>query len=96
MTDYLVPAPYAIVPSVPRRKTGREIIAEVAERHKLTPADLRGPCRRRAISWPRQEAMWELQQRTRLSTPQIGDLLGGRDHTTVLHGLKRHKERMGL
>jgi chromosomal replication initiation ATPase DnaA len=38
--------------------------------------------------------MWEIRQRTILSTPQIGRALGNRDHTTVLHGIKRHEKRL--
>jgi chromosomal replication initiation ATPase DnaA len=38
--------------------------------------------------------MWELRRRTKLSTPQIARLLGLSNHTTVLHGIHRHKKRL--
>lgn len=91
MTQYLAPAPYAIEPERPG--LGRRIIAEVAERHGLTAAHLIGRQLIRAVVLARQEAMWELRQRTKLSTPQIGHLLGDRDHSTVLHGAKAHRAR---
>lgn len=82
-------------PQGQHRLSAREIIAEVAERHNLTPADLSGERRTRLIAAARQEAMYELRQRTRLSTPQIGRYLGGRDHTTVLYGILAHQRRIG-
>lgn len=72
----------------------KRIIAEVAEKHGLTLADLIGPRRHRYVAHARQEAMWALRQRTTLSTTSIGMFLGGRDHTTVMWGLRRHEERL--
>lgn len=74
--------------------TPAAIIAAVAQRHKLCVEDLEGPRRSRKIAWPRQEAMAELYARTSLSLPAIGRRLGGRDHTTVLYGIKRHMARV--
>lgn len=77
----------------PNKPTMRTIAERVAAKHKLRVADLTGPERSRKYAWPRQEAMYEMQQIGR-STPQIGEFLGGRDHTTVLHGISQHKKRM--
>jgi chromosomal replication initiator protein len=38
--------------------------------------------------------MWLLKSMTSLSLPQIGRALGGRDHTTVMHGVRKHESRM--
>jgi chromosomal replication initiator protein len=48
--------------------------------------DLRGKARDRRVIVPRQVAMYLLREDGKLSLPEIGNLLGGRDHTTVLHG----------
>ena len=74
--------------------TSREIIAAVAARHGLTPADLTGPSRRRYIAWPRQEAMARLQVQLGWSTPRIGRALGDRHHTTVMHGIRAYTARL--
>ena len=77
-----------------------EVTAEVAEKHGLTLADLVGPSRTKYISHARFEAMWLLYQQRRpdgsrrLSMPQLGRFFGGRDHTSVLHGIRRHEQRI--
>lgn len=71
------------------------VIAYVAERHGLTAAAIIGPNTRRRYAWPRQEAYFEVhRQRPNLSLPQIGATFGGRDHTTILHGIRQHEARM--
>jgi len=78
-------------------KTSRQIIAETAEKHRITVADILGDCRQRRIAWPRQEAMFRMfVECLHLSLPQIGTALGGRDHSTVIHGIRRECERRGL
>lgn len=80
-------------------QTMREIAEFVAGKHNLTVADLKGPSRERKFAHPRQEAMWLMCQATntdgskRFSRPQIGRFLGGRDHTTVMHGERAHAAR---
>lgn len=76
-----------------RRVTGREILAHVASRHGLTVEEMLAACRKQKLAHARQEAMWEIRQRTKLSLPQIARLMGLKDHTTICHGLKRHEER---
>lgn len=78
------------------------IAALVATRHSCSVAELRGPARERCIAWPRQEAMWLMRQvltpkgEHRFSLLQIGRFLGDRDHTTVLHGIRKHDGRRAL
>ena len=53
---------------------------------------LRGRSRSRSIARPRQIAMYLIREETGTSLPQIGAVLGGRDHTTILYGCERITE----
>ena len=55
----------------------------------ITEEAIRSTHRARNVTRPRWVAMWTLQQFTSLSTISIGRRVGGRDHTSVLHGVKR-------
>lgn len=70
------------------------IIAEVADTYGFSIEELKGPGRTKGISNARQHAMWMMAQQDHLSLPQIGRFLGGRDHTTILHGIRQHGARM--
>ena len=65
------------------------IIAAVAKRYAVTLDDLHGRSRSRDIVVPRQVAMYLLREETGASLQEIGELLGNRDHTTVMHGIKQ-------
>ena len=70
--------------------TGREVLAYVAKFYDLPVAALTGPNRRRAIVRPRQVAMYVMRQVCpHLSYPAIGGIIGGRDHTTVIHATSK-------
>ena len=73
---------------------GRTIVREVAQKHGLSPLDLSGPRRLAPVVVARQEAMWRMRRETRLSFPQIGRIVG-RDHSTVIYGIRAHAKRMG-
>ncbi|MEI7932193.1 MAG: chromosomal replication initiator protein DnaA, partial [Alphaproteobacteria bacterium] len=75
-----------------RRVTVDEIQKTVAEYYSLKQADLISERRQRAIARPRQAAMWIAKQITTRSLPDIGRRFGGRDHTTVLHAVRRIEE----
>jgi len=75
-----------------RRLTVDDIQKATAEHFGLKPADLISPCRARAVARPRQAAMWLVKQFTTRSLPDIGNRFGGRDHTTVLHAVRRIEE----
>lgn len=77
-----------------RPSTMRDVAIEVAARHGSTIAELRGCSRQRCVAWARQEAFAEIYSLGRFSLPQIGRFFGDRDHTTVLFGIRRHKERL--
>ena len=70
----------------PRASQGPESILQAVGRYYgVDLAALRGKARNRKIIAPRHLAMYLLREDARLSLPQIGALLGGRDHTSVLH-----------
>jgi chromosomal replication initiator protein len=73
--------------------TGR-ILALTAESFSVSVADLEGPSRRQPLARGRQVAMYLIRELTDLSLPKIGALLGGRDHTTVLHGINKVRDLM--
>ena len=77
-----------------RRITVDEIQKTVAEHFNLKQADLLSERRTRIIARPRQIAMYLCKQLTTRSYPDIGRRFGGRDHTTVLHGVRRIEEMM--
>jgi chromosomal replication initiator protein len=72
-----------------RRVTVDMIQKAVAEHYSLKQADLISERRARAVARPRQVAMWLAKQITTRSLPDIGRRFGGRDHTTVLHAVRR-------
>lgn len=84
----------ALEPHKPASAKMREICGAVAEKYSLAVDDLRGPSQRDRFSLPRQEAMYEMWLTGWWSLPQIGRFLGGRHHTTVLHGVRAHQRRM--
>jgi len=61
----------------------------VADHFGVERTAFEGKSRSRTIARPRQVAMYLLREETGASLPQIGALLGGRDHTTVLYGCER-------
>jgi chromosomal replication initiator protein len=66
-----------------------QILSTVAQHFSLSKEELIGRSRRRAVSQPRQLCMFLIREETGTSLPQIGQLLGGRDHTTILHGCEK-------
>ncbi|WP_053768575.1 chromosomal replication initiator protein DnaA [Thermus aquaticus] len=70
----------------------QEIVRAVAEHFGLRPEDLVGGGRRKEVVLPRQMAMFLVRELTRASLPEIGQLFGGRDHTTVLYAIQKVQE----
>jgi chromosomal replication initiator protein len=75
--------------------TVEEIQRQVSEHYNIRLSDLIGPKRVRTIARPRQVAMYLAKHMTSRSLPEIGRRFGGRDHTTVMHGVKRIDELKG-
>lgn len=72
-----------------RKLTIDEIQRKVAEHYKLRMTDLLSARRARDVARPRQVAMYLAKKLTPRSLPEIGRRFGGRDHTTVMHAVKR-------
>ncbi len=72
-----------------RRVTIEEIQKRVAEHFNVRIADMHSARRARAVARPRQVAMYLAKQLTSRSLPEIGRKFGGRDHTTVMHAVKK-------
>jgi chromosomal replication initiator protein len=62
-----------------------QVVEAVAKYYRISTQDILGRSRRQDIAMQRQVAMYLARQETTASLPQIGDALGGRDHTTVLY-----------
>lgn len=77
------------------RSLSELILREVAERHGISLAELRGPCRKRPFFEARSEAAYRLKM-AGCSYPRIGRLLGNRDHTSAFHAVKKYAARNGL
>ncbi|MBI37927.1 MAG: chromosomal replication initiator protein DnaA [Alphaproteobacteria bacterium] len=75
-----------------RRVTIEEIQKKVAEHFNIRLVDMHSARRARAVARPRQVAMYLSKQLTARSLPEIGRKFGGRDHTTVMHAVKKVEE----
>ncbi len=75
-----------------RRITIEEIQKKVAEHYGLKLSDMHSARRARIVARPRQVAMYLAKQLTPRSLPEIGRRFGGRDHTTVMHAIKKIEE----
>jgi chromosomal replication initiator protein len=75
-----------------RRVTADEIQRQVADYFNIKLADLLSSRRSRQVARPRQVAMYLCKHLTSKSLPSIGRKFGGRDHTTVMHAVKRIDE----
>ena len=78
-----------------RRITIDEIQRKVAEHYNLKITDMHSPRRAREVARPRQVAMYLAKQLTPRSLPEIGRKFGGRDHTTVMHAVRKVEELIG-
>jgi chromosomal replication initiator protein len=75
-----------------RRVTIEEIQKRVAEHFNIKVSDMHSARRSRAVARPRQVAMYLAKQLTPRSLPEIGRKVGGRDHTTVMHAVRKVEE----
>lgn len=81
---------------LPRQREIRpeNVIHVVAHHFGITVERLLGRERSRQIALPRQVAMYLLREDANISLPQIGEALGGRDHTTVMYGCSKVNDMM--
>lgn len=75
-----------------RKVTIEEIQKRVAEHFNIKLSEMHSARRSRAVARPRQVAMYLSKQLTARSLPEIGRKFGGRDHTTVMHAVKKIDE----
>lgn len=78
-----------------RHVTIDDIQKRVCEHYNIKMSDLLSPRRARAVARPRQVAMYLAKQLTTRSLPEIGRKFGGRDHTTIMHGVRKIEELRG-
>lgn len=83
--------------STPYRKTSPQtILKSVADFYSISAADLIKRSRKKEVVKPRQVAMFLLREETKLSFPEIGQKLGGRDHSTVIHACEKIKGEVSV
>ena len=83
--------------SIQNRQIGVENIQKtVADFYKIKVADMYSKKRPASIARPRQIAMYLAKDMTKKSLPEIGELFGGRDHTTVLHAVRKIGAERGI
>ena len=79
-----------IINPVNKGKVTPELILEiVSEHYSISVSDLKGSKRGSNFVIPRQIAMYLCREMTNLSLPKIGELFGGRDHSTVIHACEK-------
>jgi chromosomal replication initiator protein len=72
-----------------RRIKIEDILRVVTKHYGVSRLDILSPRRHRSIVWPRQIGMYLAKQLTSRSLPEIGRRFGDRDHTTVLHAIRK-------
>ena len=77
-----------LAPALPK-PTADSILKCICSYYKVETGVLFSTSRVKNIAWPRHVAMYLLRTELDMSLPQIGQLLGGRDHTTVIHGVDK-------
>lgn len=83
-----------ISPDKPKEITAQLIIDVVCEHFHISPEQMVSKSRSNEIARPRQIAMYLSKNMTDTSLDSIGAMLGGRDHSTVIHGIKKIEEEM--
>ncbi len=75
----------------PQQRTvdSNKVVQTVSTYFNLSQDELQGKCRKKEIVRPRQVAMYLLRKENNASFPTIGDLFGGRDHTTAMHACEK-------
>lgn len=66
----------------------------VAQSYDIDPREMKSSRRGSTVSWPRQVAMYLTRELTPHSLPNIGRYFGNRDHTTVIHAIRKVESKM--
>lgn len=77
-----------------RLRTSNEIVFQTAEKYCVSVAEIKGTRRDKFIVKARHECCYRLSKEMGYSLTQIGKILGDRDHTSVLSGIRRHEKRL--
>lgn len=72
----------------------QRILQEVSIKHGVSVIDIKSKRRSQDVVPARFEACYRLKNETTMSLPAIGRYLGGRDHTTILHAIRKHAARV--
>ncbi len=72
-----------------KKVSGKQVVSIVAKHFNLKPTDLTGPKRLAKLVKPRHLAMYLLRAELGLGLVEVGQLLGNRDHTTIMHGVEK-------
>ncbi len=72
-----------------KKASSQVVLKSIADFYNISPNDLVKRSRKKEIVRPRQMAMFLLREETKLSFPEIGQKLGGRDHSTVIHACEK-------
>ena len=88
------PEPVAVIPETLPQTPAQIILSEVSELHGMTIKQMKSQSRLMPYVKARQEAAYRLNTELKYSLKQIGNLLGRRDHTTILHAINRHKKNL--
>lgn len=91
---FVEPEPVAVIPPPPSQTPAQIIMSEVSETHGMSVKQLKSKSREMAYVKARQEAAYRMNIELKYSLKQIGNLLGKRDHTTILHAINRHKKNL--
>lgn len=84
---------YLGTPQQPSQKLDqKKVITTVNQYFNIKMSDLTGPRRKKELVLPRQLVMFLLYEECKIPYERIGELLGGRDHTTIMHGVDKIKE----
>lgn len=72
----------------------KQLLSTINKYFNLRMADLTGPRRQKQLVMPRQIAMFLLYEDCQLPFSRVGEILGGRDHTTILYGVEKIKQTL--
>jgi len=85
-----------ILRATDRKVTMDQIVKKICEYYNIKQGDLLGASRVRSVARPRQMAMYLCKKLTRRSLPEIARKIGGRDHTTILYGVRKIEELIAI